>query len=1448
MAGTLLLEDLQRSKEDELRDHLNNLLAPPPSRLQQLNEELAPSPPAVAPSPVDAGAASPVLGSMTAATAVQPAPVPLVSAPAGGNTVVTELTNHVNDVASGGIQVIGQGVTNLRQGAQNVVQGAQDTFKELSDHVTSLLQPAPAPEPAAAVERGGDLRAYARQAATRAGIDPDLFERQIQRESGFTPTAVSPAGARGIAQFMPGTAAGLKLDPSDPYASLDAAAKLDADNLRTYGGDWSKALAAYNAGGGAVARYGGVPPFAETQTYVREILNNEGVARIPDQVLASRGGAQTAATAPSTTGATYRDISQFGDPQLTTDEAYTACGPAAAVRFAQRFGRNPTLREAVDLAKDVGWTAQQGMAGIASEQRLLERMGIKTKLVSGPDWGTFANEARTGNPVVISTRGHYFTADNWDPATNRFHVGRSGLDLQGGKEWMTPQEMTQLMGEVQGGLLADSPAVPTQSTTTAAPSAFTSPDTTTTTPSPLQVVGDVAQNVVQGAQQAVQAVGTGVSNLAQQGLTVIDTAIDSAVASPGGGLPASAQPTPSDVLTRPTLRTGEAAQPPPVIPPPLEGPAILPSLGQARDRILAGDTQGALDALDQARDAVVSSPVGQAVSGAAGAAGDVFSNLGTQAQNLTSGFTAPPAGLPASAQPTPSDVLTRPTVRTGEAAQPPPSPPPAQPTVFESPPAQAAAYVAKTVLTPDGFAETLRDIGNGPLGDLWRSVPSALDAAQTVAELEHKYGGGVQVDDQGHLRYHALNTEQMSPEDREAWTTAVMAVGGLASPIRSGQPGRVPPTVTPASVARVAGAVAGGAAAQVTAPEDISVPDRILRIAAGATVGAAAPGVIRAATKRPGVSYSDLSKLQMPPTPLAAPSPVLPGPRLLPRLPGRLDKISEVLTARNISTFTKENLLSGPAGHFGNIVTQAVEMARQPVIRAAAGYEDEAVAGVRAASAAQPAGLKAFAQVMRTGDTINPETGQTRHVAVWNPFLRLLAATDEYFKTVGSGMGMGMEAQRLIREGKVAAQDVPKVLAQNRDRVVAAGTELGRLSVFGPEAGRTGWGQQLAHLKEDLLNDPNRGKQILGMLIDAAIPFASVPERIYALGLSRVPVIQEATNLIAAGRGIAAHDPRAVQLATGALAVGSMINSAIISNALAGNITGPDDPEHPWSIRLNGEWVDYRQWGAYAAPIAWTAAVVDGVKHEQNQVNPDYFSAIGDRVLQSYVNEQYAGSLIKLLAQVSSGAGVGAVGQFAQSYLDRYLPEGGLLNFLNASTDPLLREPTKNMPAALYERQAARIPGLSELLQPQLSTTSGEPVENARRGIGALLRAERREFDDVGKELARLDRIGYSVASPKPDKDSITLSGSEIPLSEGERRIYNRARGQILGNSTTYMSSDDYRGMSDSAKAQYWSRVLNRAADAGSAAVNMSFSDQERARRIAAGHRETGLLVPRPAP
>jgi hypothetical protein len=110
------------------------------------------------------------------------------------------------------------------------------------------------------------------RAGNRHGVDPALLAAVASQESGFDSRAVSPAGARGLMQFMPATADGLGVDPMNPASAVDGAARYLSD-LTDQFGSTSLALAAYNAGPGTVSRHGGIPPYPETQNYVRAVLS-----------------------------------------------------------------------------------------------------------------------------------------------------------------------------------------------------------------------------------------------------------------------------------------------------------------------------------------------------------------------------------------------------------------------------------------------------------------------------------------------------------------------------------------------------------------------------------------------------------------------------------------------------------------------------------------------------------------------------------------------------------------------------------------------------------------------------------------------------------------------------------------------------------------------------------------------------------------------------------------------------------------------------------------------------------------------------------------------------------------------------------------------------------------------------------------------------------------------
>ena len=129
-----------------------------------------------------------------------------------------------------------------------------------------------APGSSKTIEAPRDPRVLLRDAAKRSGLPPAFVESVAEVESALRSDAVSPKGAIGVMQLMPATARALDADPADTAQNIEAGVRLLRDLLVRYEGDVVKALSAYNAGAGTVTRYGGLPPYPETQNYVDKVL------------------------------------------------------------------------------------------------------------------------------------------------------------------------------------------------------------------------------------------------------------------------------------------------------------------------------------------------------------------------------------------------------------------------------------------------------------------------------------------------------------------------------------------------------------------------------------------------------------------------------------------------------------------------------------------------------------------------------------------------------------------------------------------------------------------------------------------------------------------------------------------------------------------------------------------------------------------------------------------------------------------------------------------------------------------------------------------------------------------------------------------------------------------------------------------------------------------------
>lgn len=308
------------------------------------------------------------------------------------------------------------------------------------------------------------IDAQAKAVAQQYGVDPDELADAVhavmQIESGGRQDAVSGAGAQGLMQVMPfhwapGTDAATMQDPSN---NVRKGAEVLAQNLRAWG-DWQRAAAAYF---GAIDGAGNITADQDVggqtgQGYVDQF--GRALQSVQHWRQTGRIGGPAAVTPPTVPAGQDLTPDQFGDRQLSLQEAASACGPAAAVAFARYYGRTPTLREATDLGLRNGWwDAQNGMHGPQAQVQLLQSYGLPATFAPLPDWRQIEGRARAGVPTIISTPNHYFVVSAYDPNTGRYFAGNSGTAMRGGGAWLTADDITRLGGQINGVIYAGAAA------------------------------------------------------------------------------------------------------------------------------------------------------------------------------------------------------------------------------------------------------------------------------------------------------------------------------------------------------------------------------------------------------------------------------------------------------------------------------------------------------------------------------------------------------------------------------------------------------------------------------------------------------------------------------------------------------------------------------------------------------------------------------------------------------------------------------------------------------------------------------------------------------------------------------------------------------------------------------------------------------------------------------
>jgi len=674
------------------------------------------------------------------------------------------------------------------------------------------------------------------------------------------------------------------------------------------------------------------------------------------------------------------------------------------------------------------------------------------------------------------------------------------------------------------------------------------------------------------------------------------------------------------------------------------------------------------------------------------------------------------------------------------------------------------------------------------------------------------------------------------------------SVSKLRNAISMRQGGQIDP--------RLAMNVAGGAAgvgsqeASMTDEEKQNPFLRVSRDLSGGLLGAAAPNLAISGARGLAATISgrapSLAELEQIRQTLGARQVNIPGTAGQRMTPAEL-----------ISALGKQNLLFGVKQHVTNIGSQLAELVRTPARAALAGQGDQALLAMRAGINGIPDAMREFAQTWQSGISSTAQPGQ--RTQAWLPVFRFLGATDDFFRVLGAHMGMATEAQRLVNEaGAKTPQEIQQVLQQNQQKIFQAGQREGAASVFGT-MGAQGAAQtdSFSRWKNGLLGAVAQspqwqdqlkayGKQGLGLLVDALVPFAGMPARLWDIGLGRIPGVGEVRRLGELGMALRNGDKAAQQRALGELGMQSVVSSVILTQTFAGNVRGPDDPDHPNSVLINGQWVDYSGWGAFQLPLAMPAAAVDEWRKTGNKLGAgdrEYLGAVVNSAMKTMSNAYYLNSVFDLANSIGQGGFTGQISKTIASYTDRSIPSG--FNQVEQMIDDNVREVSKDFPQSIVDRWKSRVPYLAETLPAQIEPTTGGERQRERQGpVGTLFGVETYNQSPIEQEIYRLNRQGYALRPPRAYPQSVTVKGAQIRLAPDEQRALAQARGQELERVLGARMESSYWGtLSDDQKARLIARALNQATAHNTVTWRRMTPATEQRERIAQGERVVGRLA-----